>query len=450
MLAILSVGPNLALSWLAIVVFVVGVSLLWRPGEMPILLFIFVYQWAQGSSKIFHANLMGLEVDALAEFFAAVSFAIMMTLIALLALALGMRIGAGPVRAIDALQARFSAQQLSVRQWFRLYIIAWIASGVALTFAWIVPGLTQILLAFVVIKWAFYWMLCYASLLDTAESRLYAIFAFGLEFGLSIGGYFAEFKSVIFFTAFAVIAARTRLSIKAWISTAALSAAVLMLGVVWTAIKPGYRQFLSDGRGDQWPDRLAYIWDNITQLDLDSLASASNKMFQRISYVDMFAVVTENVPRRLPHEGGAIWWDAISRPLMPRLLFPDKAIIDDSARTNFYTGLDVAGMENSTSISIGYIAESYIDFGEIGMIIAIFFYGIALGRLHQWLSQSRSTSRIVGMGLSGAVLMPAAIFESSATKLCGAIAVAAIVAWLLIRYAPASALPRTNGEGTRP
>ena len=94
-----------------------------------------------------------------------------------------------------------------------------------------------------------------------------------------------------------------------------------------------------------------------------SFGNATQGMLDRLSYVDFFAVVLETVPSQLPHENGALWLDAITRPFMPRLFFPSKTVIDDSERTNYYTGLGVAGAEEGTSISLGYVAESYIDFG---------------------------------------------------------------------------------------
>ena len=79
-------------------------------------------------------------------------------------------------------------------------------------------------------------------------------------------------------------------------------------------------------------------------------------MVRRLSYVEyFFGAVLDYVPRIVPHEDGALWWDAISRPFMPRFFFTDKAIIDDFERTNKYTGFAVSGANEGTSISIGYM-----------------------------------------------------------------------------------------------
>ena len=112
-------------------------------------------------------------------------------------------------------------------------------------------------------------------------------------------------------------------------------------------------------------DRVTELARLVAQLDGRAMAKGAENLMQRMAYVDFFAVVLDTVPAMLPHENGALWWDAISRPFMPRLFFPDKTAIDDSTRTDYYTGLRMASRQG-TSISIGYMAESYIDFGRPG------------------------------------------------------------------------------------
>jgi hypothetical protein len=142
----------------------------------------------------------------------------------------------------------------------------------------------------------------------------------------------------------------------------------------------------------------------------------------------------------MPHENGALFWDAVSRPVMPRLLFPDKEAIDDSVRTNHYTG-GLSGTSEGTSISLGYVAESYIDFGTIGMFPALFLVGLLFGRIYRGLLRWRASRGLLGMGLASAVLTGGAALENSFTKTFGGVAVALLVAVLLAglvlpRWAP--------------
>ena len=106
-------------------------------------------------------------------------------------------------------------------------------------------------------------------------------------------------------------------------------------------------------------------------MDQEKLILSVDQLLRRLTYVDFFAVVLTYVPSQMPHENGALFWDAVSRPFMPRLFFPDKEVIDDFVRSNLYTG-GVAAISEGTSISLGYVAESYIDFGAVGMFPALF------------------------------------------------------------------------------
>jgi hypothetical protein len=157
-------------------------------------------------------------------------------------------------------------------------------------------------------------------------------------------------------------------------------------------------------------------------------------MLRRLTYVEFFGVVLTTVPAGIPHEAGALMWDSISRPFMPRLFFPDKAIIDDTARTNFYT-YGLAGSDEGTSISLGWIAEMYIDFGEFGMFAAIFAIGYLYGRIYRFCLQSPHLKGLLGMGAACALFMPVAALENSFTKIFGAIIVQLLIVWLIARFA---------------
>ena len=59
--------------------------------------------------------------------------------------------------------------------------------------------------------------------------------------------------------------------------------------------------------------------------------------------------------------------------------------------------------EEGTSISIGYMAESYIDFGAVGMMVPIFGLGLLLGGFYRWMLR-RDPSRLLGMALATATI----------------------------------------------
>jgi hypothetical protein len=164
------------------------------------------------------------------------------------------------------------------------------------------------------------------------------------------------------------------------------------------------------------------------------MENAAESLAGRLGYVNFFAAVLKRVPRVLPHEEGGLWWDAVIRPFMPRMFFPEKTNIEDSQRTQYYTGLKVAGKERGTSISIGYMGESYIDFGKVGMMLPVFTLGLLLGGVYRWMLTQNYSSKALGMGMATATLYCAAPMETSITKLMGGLAVVILVSWLTIRF----------------
>ena len=72
-------------------VFFLGGVLLWRPGQSPILLFIFAYQWLQIVVTIFYAGWLGIDLDDYSMFHGDMQMAATLSLIGLTLLICGMR-----------------------------------------------------------------------------------------------------------------------------------------------------------------------------------------------------------------------------------------------------------------------------------------------------------------------------------------------------------------------
>jgi hypothetical protein len=155
---------------------------------------------------------------------------------------------------------------------------------------------------------------------------------------------------------------------------------LLLLGSVWTVIKPAYRQILNGGNRSQsividFDQRLNVLGDMTGALDTGNIADGIIGLAQRMSYIEIPSYVLQRVPDIRPYEYGSLWGEAIKQVVMPRFLVPDKPILaSDSVRTNRYTGkfYDSAG----TSVSLGYLIESYIDFGFFGALIIPFSLGL--------------------------------------------------------------------------
>ena len=104
---------------------------------------------------------------------------------------------------------------------------------------------------------------------------------------------------------------------------------------------------------------------------------------------------------------------------MPRILFPNKPALEDSAITSLYTGIEVAGAGEGTSIGIGYMAESYVDFGPVWMFAPILLLGLFYGLIYRFFVL-RVRYKILGSAIASSILVFGAYtIETSNVKTVG-------------------------------
>ena len=89
----------------------------------------------------------------------------------------------------------------------------------------------------------------------------------------------------------------------------------------------------------------------------------------------------------------------------------------DTVLTARYTGLGFTSMW--TSISLGYLAELYIDFGTFGALIAMLALGFAIGRAYRVLIDHHGLPTLANVALAAAAVMPVAYFERALLKIVG-------------------------------
>jgi hypothetical protein len=337
-------GPNVTLVSLAIAVLLAGVAMLWRPGEPPVMLFVFVLQWLQASTKAISANLQGVHILELAQFGSDIERASYLSLLALFLLAVGMHWGSGRSRAQVLWHARQTAAAYPLKVWLWCYAASFVASAVVELLIYAVPGLSQPMLALHNMKWAFYLILTYVAFSGPQLYRLVWLPIAAFELLLSLGGYFSEFKLVFIYSVLGIAAAGLRVTLNRAVALASVSAITVVFGVYWTVIKPDYRAYVSQGEMAQivtvgFGDRINYLGELAAKVDRKDFSAGFDKLLDRLAYVDFFGSVLDYVPHAVEHTGGALWWDAIKRPFTPRIIFRDKTIIDDSERTNQFTGL---------------------------------------------------------------------------------------------------------------
>lgn len=169
----------------------------------------------------------------------------------------------------------------------------------------------------------------------------------------------------------------------AFVKASPVVAVLLILLLIWQGgLKRDTREALEAGYLGANPiSRVANFVAGVQRSVPDLFASPRpyvERLVERVSYITFFSLVLDHVPNREPHADGALLRLAVANAVMPRVLFPEKPVLEsDSTYTRRFAGVLVA--EGGTSISIGYMAEFYADWGLQGMWLSIFAYGCWIG-----------------------------------------------------------------------
>ena len=241
--------PNPLLTTAGIGVLPVLAALLWRPGEPPILLLVALNQWLQVFVPVLRADLAGQRVGEdihLPE----MELAAWLGLLAVVALAFGMRLGAGRGAAPEGGAIDRWGPQVKGSRLAAAYVAA-LALALALPeIAWLAPSLRQPVLVLGGLRWMAVFIILWLAA-TRSDLRLLAAIVVLVETIIGLGGYFSDFKTVYVLGAVALLSVRSRSSRIAWAGLAVVGVLAIGLGVVWQAVKLDYRPFLSQGERSQ-------------------------------------------------------------------------------------------------------------------------------------------------------------------------------------------------------
>ena len=354
------------------------------PGT-PVLAVAWTYQWAQVSAGLLYMAFTGDVLDSAVD--SDWRPMVEVGLAAILALAVGLRLGMAGVRAMPGAQE----SALTWRQLITVYVGATVLSALFLeltaTFA-AFSGLYQGAVFFAYARLAVLYLL-FRRLLRPKLRMGWFAFVLALEITLGLASYFASFREVIVIAALALIEAFDRKRTSHWVIGLGLMGAMTVTSLVWTGIKSQYREAqdenaaLAASREDKITlvQQLALEWfERGGPAVQSSVRSTVDRIWQ--VYYPSFAL--KRVPREVAHTGGAFLLNAVVHVLTPRFFFSDKAgLLSDSDKVRRYAGLNVAGVEQNTSIAFGYVAESYVDFGMPLLLVPIALLGLLLGWLYK-------------------------------------------------------------------
>src|SRR5262249_43160483 len=120
-----------------------------------------------------------------------------------------------------------------------------------------------------------------------------------------------------------------------------------------------------------------------------------------------------------------------------RILFPDKSSLPSDTETAVrYSGIgfDAGNNAELTSISLGYVAELYVDFGYVGIVIGTFLLGCLFGYCVKRVFSFRSLPALVNSGLAVMLMLTFSSYEQALLKMIGGFLMTLIVIVGLQRY----------------
>ncbi|MFD2999137.1 hypothetical protein ACFS7Z_02105 [Pontibacter toksunensis] len=433
--AFLTVNPIATVACISVIPFFL---LLWRKPEPPILFVGLLYQWVAVSIKLLYSDIYDLDFDNFHVFAEDIYTAYALSLLGLVVLTVSIITVLHKPKALsEADEKNFVSYNITrlVLIYISFSTFVTLLGSSFLSFG----GLAQVTYAFTLLKWSFF-ILLFITIAKSESKKNYLILIsiIILEVLIGFAAYFSSFKEILFFSFIGAATVIRKIKLSKLIPLAFLGYIVFSLGVLWTAIKSDYRMFLSGGERQQIvtvsrEDALDYFFKLASEVPDETIAKARFELVNRISYIDFFSGAIAYVPERLPHENGKVWFSAITHVFKPRIFFPDKEAIDDSKHLNKYTGLSVATGEMGASFSLGYMADSYIDFGPVFMFIPLALMGLLIGGIYRYFLKN-AYNVTWGYALIAPLFYFVGTYEIASIKLVGNLIMYFMVFYLLNKF----------------
>ncbi|MFO1486237.1 MAG: O-antigen polymerase [Verrucomicrobiaceae bacterium] len=392
-------------------------------------------QWLQVVAAVFYCDLYNVTMESVLEA-PEVEQATWICLAGVLCIAVGMRTmlaSWGRGKEVAAILETESVK-LDLVRGFQLWASTWVLATIAEAIGWKYISIHQFLVPFSNVKWVFFFMICYQVLLRDKGYGLMGLMI-ALEFVSGFMGWFSNFKEGLIMFLIAASTARRAMNVRLQIGGVTVILLGVFTSVFWSAIKQEYRQFVASSQQREMTERvfqrLNWLEERLSHMDAKMWDNGMRSLVARVQYVTLFGYTLNYVPRFEPHSKGELWLGAVKHVMMPRFIFRDKAILDDSDRARRFTGLNFSGRESSTSIGIGYMAESYADFGPLGMFVPVYLLGLFMGRVYQVTIRNRH-SAMLGTAIGTALLFSLLQgFAMSNAKILGSAILLCLAYWAL-------------------
>lgn len=421
--------------FIGMVIFFFLIAALQQPYKPSVFTIMLFYHFLQISAGIWESNYLDKDINYRSP----------NTLYATIACYIGIIILFSPIiyyqNKIPALTlATFKkhADRLSLDKTFKAYIIGFFVLNVLGGLAYFVPSLSQIIISLANIKWFLFLLFGFQSILKKKKRTEFYILC-ALEFAMGFYSYFSDFKTIIFFVLFILLSLISIVRFNKMIVFAVGVAIMFFAGVFWTSVKSDYRSFLNKGSKTQSVQvEKGAALDKLLELSQkqknNSFSGAIESFLDRLQYTYHLAKTMDRVPSIIPHQNGSNWGTTLVFVLTPRIINPNKGIYDASVKASKYSGIQYSGVKRGVSVSLGYFADGYIDFGYVGMFIPLLILGFIYGSTYYYFIRKSSNNFIFNYAVVGALYMELFSFESDNIFVVGRLYVNLMVFLILHRF----------------
>lgn len=391
-----------------------------QPYKPSVFTVIFIYHFIQVVAGIWLSNFLGKEINYRSSYSAT---AIVVGYIGLVVLFLPIILYQNKIPTVSPQTLKNHAALLSIDKVFKVYVIGFFAINALEGAAFLFSGITQIVFSLVKIKWFLFLLFGFLVFLKKKKQKEFWFFA-AFEFVSGFYSYFSEFKTVIFFLLFLFLFFLKAVNFRQ-LSFSMIVGLALFFGMAfYQGIKGEYRLYLNKGSKSQAvsvskEDALGKLVDLAQSQKEGTMSGSIESFLDRFQYTYHLAKTMEIVPQRVPYQQGANWGTSLEFSLTPRLLNPNKPNYEASSKTTKYTGIGYAGARQGVSVSLGYFADGYVDFGLIGMFFPILIIGYVMGSTYFYFVRKSSNNYLFNFAVVGAMYMEFFAFEMDSTYLAG-------------------------------
>ena len=423
---------NGILLFIGMIIFFILISLLQQPYKPSVFTIMLFYHFLQISAGIWESNYLNKDINYRSP---STEYAIIASYIGLLFLFLPIAYFQNKIPPLSLAKLKQYADRISIEKTFRVYVIGFFAINALTGIAFFITSLTQIIFSLGNIKWFLFILFGLQSILKNRKRKEFYIFC-AIEFALGFYSYFSDFKTILFFILFILLCLLTAVRFNKMIIFSLSIAVMFYAGVFWTSIKGDYRNFLNKGSKSQTVqvekgEALNKLLELSEKQNSNSFDDATENFLDRLQYTYHLAKTMDRVPAVIPHQDGSNWGNTIAFVLTPRIIDPNKGTYDASIKASKYSGIQYSGVKRGVSVSLGYFADGYIDFGYVGMFIPLLILGFIYGGSYFYFVKNSSTNFIFNYAVVGAIYMELFSFESDNIYVAGRLYVNLIVFFIL-------------------